>query len=105
MAAVALEDQGLYTFFCDEQLHLNITQSRSGKNMMERVVFDGENQVKFCLKVTQDPAVALSVVNHTYQNFVVRDHSQCTDDHSFLYMGIKWPFILLQPVLIIIVFC
>ena len=75
MAAVALEDQGLYTFFCDEQLHLNITQSRSGKNMMERVVFDGENQVKFCLKVTQDPAVSLSVVNHTYQNFVVSDHS------------------------------
>ncbi len=73
----------MYTFYCDPQMHYNITQlKKTNQDLLERIVFDEENQVKFCLKINEDPITKLAVLNHTYKKFVV------STEHSCIYF--KW---------------
>ncbi len=74
----------MYTFYCDPQMHYNITQlKKTNKDLLERIVFDEENQVKFCLKINEDPITKLAVLNHTYKKFVVSTVYSC--------IHFKWP--------------
>ena len=72
ISQTGLKDQGVYTFYCDEDLHQNLTNLyKTDLAMLEKIVFPEQDQIKFCLNVLAKPTTILTVDNHPYKTYVV----------------------------------